>query len=191
MDKVYHLDLQTLLEYLQGQSALLATEVMMPGQREPGTGFLFFKNATIIGCVIQGAGAVTWREGEPAYQMLQDNTEWRVRMDPDIEQTLWLMKQRTGGLPQQPPYASGSLSQHPQHPPPQPAAPPVYAPKPVRSLDLGLLQPFTAKQRLILRMTYALVNGQRTPEQIKGQLRLPAETVDEALRSLYSLGVIQ
>ncbi len=177
MDKVYHLDLQTLLEYLQGQSALLATEVTMPGQREPGTGFLFFKNTTILGCIIQGANNVTWREGEPAYQMLKGNLEWRVRMDPDIEQTLWLMKQRTGGLQ--------------QYPAPPPSAPPVYAPRLVRPLDLALLQQFSAKQRLILRMTYALVNGQRTPEQIKSQLRLPAETVDEALRSLYSLGVIE
>lgn len=177
MDKVYHLDLQTLLEYLQGQSALLATEVIVPGQREPGTGFLFFKNATILGCVIQGADSVTWREGEPAYQMLRGNNEWRVRMDPDIEQTLWLMKQRTGGLP--------------QHPPPPPPTRNIYAPRMIGPLDPALLQPFAAKQRLILRMVYALVNGQRTPEQIKGQLRLPAETVDEALRSLYSLGVIE
>ena len=176
MDKVYYLDLPTLLEYLQGQSALLSTGVAVPGQREPGTGFLFFKNTTIIGCLIQAGGNTAWRDGEAAYEMIKANTEWQVRMDADLEQTLWLMKQRSGRLP--PP------------PPPQPE-PTVYAPRPVRPLDPDLLQPFTAKQRLILRMVFAVANGQRSPEHIKAQLRLPAETVEEALRSLYSLGVIE
>lgn len=177
MDKVYYLDLQTLLEYLHGQSALLSTDVAVPGQREPGTGFVFLKNTTIIGCLIQLTTGAIWREGEAAYQMLQTSNEWRVRMDPDIEQTLWLMKQRDGGLAPMPPAP--------------PAAPNIYAPRPLMPLDPALLQPFSAKQRLILRMVFALVNGQRSPAHIKAQLRLPAETVDEALKSLYSLGIIE
>lgn len=175
MDKVYYLDLQTVLEYLQGQSALLSTKVTMPGQKESYTGFLFFKNSTIIGCLIQIADNIIWREGEAAYEFIKGSTEWRVRMDPDLEQTFWLMKQPTVVL-------------HRTTPPP---APPVYTPRPLIPLDYADLHPFTAKQRLVLRMVYALINGERTLADIKGHLRLPAETVDEALRSLHSLGVIE
>ncbi len=174
-DKVYYLDLQTLLEYLQGQSALLSTNVVVPDQRESCTGFLFFKSTTIIGCLIQGASNTIWREGEAAYEFVKANTEWRVRMDPDLEQTWWLMKQST-------------VRQSRITPPP---APTVYTPRPLMPLDYADLRPFTSKQRLVLRMVFALVNGERTPTHIKGQLRLPAETVDEALRSLHSLGVIE
>jgi hypothetical protein len=58
-------------------------------------------------------------------------------------------------------------------------------------LDPDLLDHFSAKERLILRMVYALVNGQRTPAHIKAQLRLPSASVDEALKSLHALRVIE
>jgi|SRR5579862_1076254 len=180
MDKVYYLDLQTLLEYLEGQSALLFTEVTIPGRRDSCVGYLFFKDSMIIGCLILMAGDVIWLEGEQAYQTLKPNTEWRVRMDLDIEQTFWLMKQH-GSAGRGKPVTS-----------PQPAAPvSPYAPRPIMPLDAVVLNAFSTKQRLVLRLVYALVNGQRTPAQIKAQLRLPEEIVDEALRSLYSLRVIQ
>ena len=175
MDKVYYLDLQTLLEYLQGQSALLSTNVTVPGQKESYMGFLFFKNTAIIGCLVQVTDNTIWREGEAAYEFIKASTEWRVRMDPNLEQTYWLMKQPSVGQSRMTP----------------PAAPTVYAPRSLMPLDYADLHPFTAKQRLVLRMVFALVNGERTPTHIKGQLRLPAETVDEALRSLHSLGVIE
>jgi hypothetical protein len=176
MDKVYYLDLQTLLEYLQGQSALLTAEVVVPGQREPGTGYLFFQESRIIGCLIKTAGNNTVSEGEQAYQMLRGQGEWRVRMVPDIEQALRALKQQHGGGRQ------------------APDAPSVFArytPRPAMPLDPALLQQFHPRQRLVLRLVFALVNGQRTPTQIKAQLRLPDEAVDEALQSLYNLGVIE
>jgi hypothetical protein len=192
MDKVYYLDLQTLLEFLEGQSALLFTEVIVPGRREPCMGYLFWKSSTLIGCLIQVASDVVWLEGEQAYQQLRGNTEWRVRMDLDIEQTYWLMKQHsrgTGSLRQ--PTGSGALGATRQPTSPQRAMPNSLAPSPRTPLDPAILNQFSAKDRLILRMVYALVNGQRTPAQIKAQLRLAPESVDEALRSLYALRVIE
>ncbi|HEY7127238.1 MAG TPA: hypothetical protein VH540_25115 [Ktedonobacterales bacterium] len=176
MDKVYYLDLQTLLEYLQGQSALLTTEVAVPGQREGGTGYLFFKGDRIIGCVVKAASNALWSEGEQAYQMLRANGEWRVRMEPDIEQALRAIKQQSAGAQQAPP-ASPAFA--------------LYTPRPLLALDPALLQQFPPRQRLVLRLVYALVNGQRTPTQIKAQLRLPAEAVDEAIQSLHDLGIIE
>jgi hypothetical protein len=176
MDKVYYLDLQTLLEYLQGQSALLFTEVNVPGQQGTCTGYLFLKNTVIIACLIQTANRVTLREGEQAYQLLKGSAEWRVRIDPDIEQTCWLIKQQ-GGIHQ-------ATS-------PAPAARASSIPRPLVALDTAVIQSFPAKDRLILRMVFALVDGQRTPEQIKMQLRLPPEKVDEALRSLRAMKFIE
>src|SRR6185437_6040150 len=140
MDKVYYLDLQTVLEYLEGQSALLFTEVTVPGRREPCMGYLFWKNSTLIGCLIQVAGDAIWLEGEQAYQLLKTNNEWRVRMDLDIEQTFWLMKQRGAGA------ANARLTGSPQPAArltgsSQRAAPTPYAPRPVMPLDPALLDP--------------------------------------------------
>lgn len=186
MDKVYYLDLQTLLEYLQGQSALLVTGVAVPGQREGGTGYLFFKGDRIIGCMIKTASNALWSEGEQAYQMLRANGEWRVRMEPDIEQALRAIKQQGVGAQ---PMPSGSLAG--RQAPPAPSAFALYTPRPLMALDPALLQQFHPRQRLVLRLVYALVNGQRTPTQIKAQLRLPPEAVDEAIQSLHDLGVIE
>lgn len=177
MDKVYYLDLQTLLEYLQGQSALLLTEVHVPGLSGPCTGYLFLKNTAIAACLIQSASKTIVREGEQAYQLVKGSAEWRVRIDPDIEQTYWLLKQPGGDF-------------RPASSPPSPSTRASYIPRPLVTLDAAVIQSFPTKDRLLLRMVFTLVNGQRTAEQIKAQLRLPPEKVDEALRSLYAMGII-
>ncbi|HEY7355245.1 MAG TPA: hypothetical protein VH590_02230 [Ktedonobacterales bacterium] len=177
MDKVYYLDLQTLLEYLQGQSALLITEVNVPGQQGACTGYLFLKNTSIVACLIHTANRVIVREGEAAYQLLKGSAEWRVRIDPDLEQTYWLLKQQDSDLRQ----ASSPL---------MPAARGIYIPRPLVALDAAVVQSFPAKDRLVLRMVFTLVNGERTAEQIKTQLRLSPEKVDEALRNLRAMGII-
>jgi hypothetical protein len=175
MDKVYYLDISTLRAYLRGQSAYLFAEVKMPGQKEVLTGYVFLKNSTITACLIQTANKTIYEEGEQAYQLLKDHREWRVCIAPDIEETYRQIKQQ-GSPPRQ-----GI-----------PAAPPTpNAPRPLVSLDQSLFQTFPPKNRLVLRMVFALVNGQRTPAQIKAQLRLPAETVDEALQILHSMGIIE
>ena len=176
MDKRYYLDLQTLLEYLQGQAALLSTSITVPGLQAPCTGYLFFKNTSIIGCLIQTAMGTIWREGEEAYRFIKANEEWQVRIDPNIEQTLWALKQRGGEQRQD----TGPLP-----------TVRISAPRQIRPLENALLNRFTTKQRLILRMVYALVNGQRTVEQMKTQLHLPGEVIEEALANLRLIGVIE
>ncbi len=175
MEKKYYLDLQTLLEYLQGQPALLSTEVNVPGLRGVCRGYLFLKDGAIIACMIQAPNGALVREGEVAYRLIQGNGEWQVRIDPEIERTFWSMKQQGGEAHQE-------IA-------PSPAAI-ASAPRPRRPLDPALLNQCSSKQRMILRMVFMLVNGQRTVEQIKAQLHLPAEVVEEALMSLRSMGVI-
>ncbi len=176
MEKAYYLDLKTLLEHLQGQQALLSTEVNIPGIRARCIGYLFFRETAIIGCLIQTLDSRVLREGEDAYQLLAENREWYVRMDLNIEQAFWAMKQRYN------PFTQGYSP---------PSLPTVYTPRVVRPLDAALLVQFSTKQRLMLRMVFALVNGQRTVEQIKTQVHVPAEVVEEALTTLRNLGIIE
>lgn len=180
MEKVYYLDLPTLLEYLQGQSALLTTEITVPALQARCTGSLFFRETKIIGCMIQAPDGTIWREGEQAYRLLSASGEWRVRIDPQIERTFLGMKQAYSQPAQQPAQRYA--------PPPSVISPP---PRPLRTLDPALLNQFSAQQRLLLRTVYMLVNGQRTAEQIKEQLRLSTEVVEEALTRLRALGVIE
>jgi hypothetical protein len=176
VDKVYYLDLQTLLEYLQGQSALLSTKVTVPNLQTPCTGYLFFKQNAIIGCLIQTSIGTIWREGEEAYRFLKANEEWQVHIDPNIEQTFWALKQQSSGYRQEPAQSPSSRP---------------YAPRQIHPLDPHMLNQFPTKQRLILHMVYTLANGQRTVEQMKAQIRLPGEIVDDALASLRFIGVIE
>ncbi len=50
---------------------------------------------------------------------------------------------------------------------------------------------YTSKQRLVLRTVFAMVNGERNIEQIKAQLNLSSEAVDDALIYLNSIDVIE
>lgn len=68
--------------------------------------------------------------------------------------------------------------------------PDSYIPHIIAPLEPRLNE-LNSKQRLILRTVFAMINGQRTIEQIKGQLHLSSQTVDEVLTYLHSVGVIE
>ncbi len=176
MEKAYYLDLKTLLEYMQGQQVLLSTEANVPGIRARCVGYLFFRENYVVGCLIQTLDGRILREGEDAYRLLTENREWYVRMDLNIDQTFRAMKQ------QHTPFTQGYT------PPPPPIS---HVPRAIRPLDAAFLTEFSGKQRLLLRMVFTLVNGQRTVEQLKAQVHVPAGIVEEALATLHQLGVIE
>lgn len=175
MEKTYHLDLKTLLEYLQGKSAVLRTTVKVPQSRQPCQGYIFVIENTVHHFILSGDSALLMM-GQGAADMLKDRAEWQVRIGTvrEIEQDLRLFAQR---------YALPIVL--------PPLSPAGVAPRQKRALDPSLLQQFSYGQSLVLRTVYALVNGQRTVEQMKLQLRLPAETVEEALAMLRTLDVIE
>jgi len=175
MEKTYHLDLKTLLEYLQGKSAVLRTTVKVPQSRRPCQGYIFVVENTVHHFILNEDGAVLVT-GQTAADLLSGRTEWHVRIGTarEIGQDLHLFAQRYA-LPIALP----------------PLSPAGGAPRQKRALDPSLLQQFSYGQSLVLRTVYALVNGQRTVEQMKLQLRLPAETVEGALAILRTLDVIE
>jgi predicted transcriptional regulator len=60
-----------------------------------------------------------------------------------------------------------------------------------RPLDLAFLQNLPVKERLILHTVFAMVNGNRSIDEIKAQLRLSPRDIDDALNWLYELDVIE
>jgi hypothetical protein len=173
MDKVYYLDLQTLLDYLQGQSAILSTSVNVPALREPCRGVIFLKEGTVLECLIQTPSGMILASGADAYATLRARDQWQVRIQPDVEHVLHSLIQPS--LPEASSPAPPAFSQ---------------APRQLRPLDAHLLNSFTMKQRLVLRLVFTMVNGERTVEQIKAQLNLSPAVVEEALTTLRTLGVI-
>ncbi|MBX5451156.1 hypothetical protein [Thermogemmatispora sp.] len=190
MDKVYYLDLQTLLDNLQGQSAILSTTVSVPSVRGTCQGLVFVKDGTVLESLIQGPNGALLASGARAYALLSSRDQWQVRIQPDVEQILRTMIQPA--LPESEPRPGpGSRS-------PQAALPPAGSasfslspvPRPLRPLDAQLLAGFSMRQRFVLRLVFTMVNGERSVEQIKAQLNLSPAVVEEALTTLRTLGVI-
>lgn len=186
-DKIYNLDLQTLISFLQDQSALLYTMVDMPDVREPCHGYLFLRKRTIIGCQVQSQEGVLLLRDQEAYKVLSMKTHWQIRIEADIDATLRSMSQQVMQTVQ-PQRASAGTSTGRGIPRLFPVA---YVPRVVGSLEAYLLNGYTSKQRLVLRTVFAMVNGERTIEQIKAQLNLSPEAIDDALNYLSSIEVIE
>ncbi|MEO7022395.1 MAG: hypothetical protein ABI234_19760 [Ktedonobacteraceae bacterium] len=176
MEKTYHLDLKTLLEYLRGKSAILRATVTIPKQRKPCQGSLYLNRNGATHCFIFTPEGSLLLEGTGAHTALSTNTQWLVRID--TEQTveielLALAQQHFLKLGAQADSLTGRT------------------PRPKKALDLSTLQRFSAKQSLTLRTVLTMVNGERTVEQIKAQLRLPPELIEEALKVLRNIDVIE
>ncbi|MBA2391160.1 MAG: hypothetical protein H0V70_00260 [Ktedonobacteraceae bacterium] len=178
-DKVYHLDLQTLINFLQDQSALLYTAVDIPDIRGPCHGYIFLRKRTIIGCQIQSQDGVILYKDQEAYMLLSNKTQWQMRIDSNIDQTFRSMRQQN------------TQSLQAQNTNSAPSFPFSYIPRPLGDLEPYLLNGYTSKQRLVLRTVFAMVNGERTVEQIKAQLNLSSDAVDEALVYLNSISLIE
>lgn len=171
MERIYYLDLQTLLEYLAETAAQLRASVHISGYQEPCEGFVFVKKGKILGCIIQTSAGNLLYEGPKIHELLLNRNQWFVTVDPNVE------------------LAMMTIAEH--H---RPALPQRTTLQPLRQkskLDPSAIEAFPMKKRLTLRMVYSMVDGQRNSEQIKVQLQLPSELVDEALEYLHLIDVIE
>lgn len=175
MEKTYHLDLKTLLEYLQGKSAVLRTTLRVPQHRQKCLGYIFVVEHTVHHYILTQDGALALA-GEGAAALLSACVEWLVRIGTAqaIEQDLLLFA-RQYSLPLATPFPSAVEA----------------VPRQKRPLDPFMLQGYSYGQSLVLRTVFAMINGERTVEQMKLQLRLPAQSVEEALAILRTLDVIE
>jgi hypothetical protein len=196
-DTTYHLDLPTLLQFLRDQSAQLSTMVEVPSSRGLCYGYLLLKNRTIIGCQIQSQDGRVLYKGQEAYQLLTAKTQWQVRVDSArvastrvastrddstrVASTRVASTRGDGTKAQGRPRRIANAI---------PSLPDIYVPRIIKPLEPSLLNGYTMRQRVILRTVFAMINGQRAVSQMKGQLHLSSEAVDEALIALKSIRVI-
>lgn len=114
--------------------------------------------------------------------LLRNKTQWQMRIDSNIDQTFRSMRQQnTQSLQSTQMQRTNSASSFPGS----------YIPRPLGDLEPYLLNGYTSKQRLVLRTVFAMVNGERNVEQIKAQLNLSSEAVDEALMYLNTINLIE
>lgn len=179
-DKIYHLDLQTLINFLQDQSVVLYTEVNIPDISGPCYGYVFLRKRAIIGCQIQSQDGVILYMDQEAYMLLRNKTQWQMRIDSNIDQTFRSMRQQNTQSLQRTRNTNSA-----------PSFPGSYIPRSLGDLEPYLLNGYTSKQRLVLRTVFAMVNGERSVEQIKAQLNLSSEAVDEALIYLNTINLIE
>lgn len=176
-EKTYYLDLPTLVGYLHGKSAILQTTLKLAKNQPPCQGLLFLLHTALSHSYIISQSGELVSEGDEAYRRLSQSKEWLVRIDGEAtigqEWLAWLQERNlTPATPVLPPSAA------------------MLRPK--RALDALLLRPFTAQQALFLRTVFALVNGQRTAEQIKERLpQWSSQAIDDALHVLHTLGLIE
>jgi hypothetical protein len=172
-DTAYHLDLPTLLQLLHDHAAVLSTTIDIPPIEKPCYGYLFLRNKSIIDCQVQSQDGTVLYRGQEAYQILSTKIQWQVRIDSTLDTGTKSSRQQERS------HARVSLSVHD-----------TYVPHAIASLEPSLLQTYTMKQRVILRTVLAMINGQRSVSQMKENLRLSSETINEALTSLKAIGVI-
>lgn len=176
MEKTYHLDLKTLLEFIRGKSAILRTTVTLPRQRNACQGALYLKGNGATHCFIFTQEGMLLMDGANAHATLSTCTEWLVRLDTEhvVETELLALARRY-------PLILGSLTDLTVR----------RAPRLKNPLTRAILQRFSVRQSLTLRTVLAMVNGARTVEQIKAQLNLPPELIDEALEVLHNINIIE
>jgi hypothetical protein len=176
-DTIYRLDLPTLLQFLRDQSSVvLSTTVDVPPDGEACYGYLLLKNRAIIDCQIQSQNGTVLYRGEEAYQLLNTKTQWQVRIDSTHHD-----ETKSPGQHERSRRIAKAIS----------SIPDTYVPRVIRPLEPSLLNAYSLQQRVILRTVFAMINGQRAISQMKGQLHLSSEAVNEALTSLKSIGVIE
>jgi hypothetical protein len=179
MEKTYYLDLPTLLGYVRGKAAILRTTVTLAKNQPACQGSLFLLNANTRHCYILSSKGQLLFEGEEAYKRLSQCNEWMVRMDvePVVRQEwlAWLQQHRLNFQPFE-----------------QTRAEPALIPQPKKALEAHMLRQFSHPQMLFLRTVFALVNGQRSVEQIKARLpQASPQAIDDALNILRTLGAIE
>ncbi len=179
--KTYFLDLQTLLMYLNAQSCELTTELKVSGNAARGS--ILLKEGRIVYCLLSFQNGLQLT-GEQAYKQIEACTEWQVELEQPDEKKKKFSPEQFSPRPQFAPFpATPSASTENLH---------YYPPlRQKRALDPALLQPLPLRERLILRSVYAMINGKRSNEEIKAQLRLSASDIDDALTRLRVLDLIE
>jgi hypothetical protein len=163
----------TAFELYRKSGILSAAVRSIAGLRGQGQAYIELVQGKVVACYILD------RNGE-RHQVLKD---FLVQLDSEKGPLNWVFRESTAQAFSPPPAAEA------------PAPPPVVSrsptPRPlVYTLDAQQLQPWTPQQRYYLQQVFTLIDGQRSVDELRYAIPLPAATVDEALRVLVALKAI-
>jgi hypothetical protein len=174
--KTYYLNLLSLIPQFGQQKVALYTTFPygVPEIPEPCIGTVHIQEGRIMECSIEGRSGVSIN-GTKAFQILRTVVAWQVESAVDTHSM---------GV-----HAADSAT---SSSPPQLQPLPLDKVIPQRNMPLQPthLDGLTAKERIVLRSVLALINGQRSVDQIKAQMKLPPETVERVLWQLRSMQII-
>ncbi len=174
--KTYYLNLLALIPQLGQQRVALYTAFPrgIAEIPEPCIGTVHVHEGKIVECTIEGRSGASI-SGTRAFQILRSVAAWQVKAEGDAH--------GIGGRSSEP-VTPSSL--------PQVQPSPLDTIIPQRNMPLlpGHLDGLTAKERILLRSVLALINGQRSVEQIKMQMHLPPDTVERVLWQLQNMQII-
>jgi hypothetical protein len=145
----------------------------VPGIRGRCKGYLHLVEGKVVSCHIED------RQG----QRHQVNIAMLIQLDNERGPFEWMLVP----LPDPPRSSPRDLP-----PPPSSTEPVLNSPTPQKlgSLDLEKLEGWTHRQKMMLSIVFEVVDGQRTVEDIKTDVPLPPNVVEEALRILLALKAI-
>lgn len=170
MNKEYYLDMKTLLQILGSSSAILQTKLTLPKAQGQCLGRVFVKNGQILECLIAQSDGKPLMAFDEAQERLRAPRLWQVTLEPNIEVTLKVVKRQMAHFPH--PLTTARV------------------PQPKNVLTPATLEQFKHRDRIVLKMVLAIINGKRSIEEIKRMLNLVPERVDEAIDILRVLGAI-
>lgn len=186
--RTYFLDLQTLLTQLRDQSCTLTARTVVAGKA--AIGYVWLREGALVSCLIRIENGAEI-EGKQALDLLEGCTEWQVRLEQPEAGNVFPpapMSQPTpfpiAQVPPQPiPFSPTSLHGAPLN---------NWQPlKQKRDLHPSLLQSLPANQRLIVRMVFTMINGERSLDEVKARLQVPPNVIDEVVNWLRSRDIIE
>jgi len=155
------------------KNGLLQAELHhVPGVRGRCKGYLHLVEGKVVSCYLDD------RQG----QRHQVNLSMFIQLDKERGPFEWVLT----SLPAPP----VSFSRH--FPPPSSTSPALSSPVPrkLATLDLDKLENWTHRQKLTLSIVFDVIDGQRSIEDIKNDVPLPPDIVEEALRLLMAMKVV-
>jgi hypothetical protein len=155
------------------KNGLLQAELHhVPGVRGHCKGYLHLVEGKVVSCYLDD------RQG----QRHQVNVAMLIQLDNERGPFEWVLT----SLPP-PPMPSSRDLPLPDATGPVPSSP---VPRKLASLDLEKLEGWTYRQKMMLSIVFDAIDGQRSIEDVKNDVPLPPNVVEEALRVLMALKVI-
>ena len=187
MGKIYHLDLQTLLETFEGQTGVLQREFAKGIGSFPGPCLctVHVEYGRVTQCILlnkKGQQA----DGSQVLYTLYSFEDWEVTTTPETRQlSPSLSAQPYSTLQPQEPLLEAAASKV------QRSSDEQFIPYLITQNAIELLSNWPHKERLLARTILLQINGTRNIVDIRAQLTLSPGIINQTLNQLFQRGIIR